>query len=192
MSDIADRFVVVLDANVLYPFGVRDALLRFAEAGLYRARWSDEILDEMVRSLLRVKPDREASILRMRAAMVRAFPEALVEGYEGIITALELPDRDDRHVLAAAIRAGAQLIVTENQRDFPAEKLRSYNIETLTAAEFLVSTFELYSSQALAALRVMRREYQAPAMNPSEFLLYLQRNGLAKLAALVRPDVDVI
>lgn len=192
MSDIVDRFVVVLDANVLYPFGVRDALLRFAEAGLYRARWSGDILDEMVRSLLRVKPDREASILRMRDAMVRAFPEALIEGYQDLIPALELPDQNDRHVLAVAIRAGAQLIVTENQRDFPAEILRSYNVETLAADNFLVSTFELYPSQALSALRRMRGEYQAPAMNPSEFLLYLQRNGLVKLVALVRPNIDAI
>ena len=192
MSDLIDRFVVLLDANVLYPFGVRDALLRFAETGLYRARWSDDILDEMVRSVSRIRPDREASILSTRAAMTRAFPEARVEGYEGLISALKLPDENDRHVLAAAIRAGAQWIVTENQRDFPAAALRPYDIESLTADEFPVSTFELYPSQALAALRTMRREYQAPAMNPNEFVLFLQRIGLAQSAALIRPNIDFL
>ena len=192
MSQVADRFIAVLDANVLYPFGVRDALLRFAEAGLYRARWSADILDEMVRSVSRTRPGREASILSSRAAMTRAFPEAAVDGYEGLIPALDLPDEDDRHVLAAAIRAGAQLIVTENQRDFPAEALRPYDIETITADEFLVSTLDLYPSQGLAALRTMRRDYRNPAMSPGEFLAHLQRNGLVQLAARVRPNMDEI
>jgi predicted nucleic acid-binding protein len=192
LSSIADRFVVVLDANVLYPFGVRDALLRFAEAGLYRARWSADILDEMVRSVTRKKAVRESSILSTRAAMIRAFPEAEITGHEGLIPSLSLPDEDDRHVLAAAIRAGAQLIVTENQRDFPAEILAPYEIETITADEFLVSTFELYPSQALSALHTMRSEYSNPAMNPSRYILHLRRNGLARLAALVLPSIDTI
>ncbi len=76
--------------------------------------------------------------------MDRAFPEATVEGYGELVPALTLPDPDDRHVLAAAIRVGAQLIVTQNQRDFPDEALQPYDIETLTADEFLVSTYELY------------------------------------------------
>ena len=192
MSSVADRFVVILDANVLYPFGVRDALLRFAEAGLYRARWSADILDEMVEAVSRKRPDREASIRSVRAAMSQAFPEAAVEGHKGLIPSLALPDEDDRHVLAAAIRAGAQLIVTENQRDFPAEALRPYDIETLTADEFLASTFELYPSQASVALSTMRRAYQNPKMNPAQFVVYLQRCGLIKLTALVMPSIDII
>ena len=69
MSNIADRFVVILDANVLYPFWVRDVLLRFAEAGLYRARWSQEILDEWTSSLLNKKPNLEKSIQSQEQAM---------------------------------------------------------------------------------------------------------------------------
>ncbi len=62
MRCIADRFVVILDANVLYPFRVRDALLRFAEAGLFRARWSPTILDEWRRNLLKRRPELQDSI----------------------------------------------------------------------------------------------------------------------------------
>ena len=124
--------------------------------------------------------------------MTRAFPEAAVEGYEGLIPALNLPDENDRHVLAAAIRAGAQLIVTENQRDFPVEALRPYEVETVTADAFLVSTFDLYPSQALAALSTMRREYRNPAMHPDQFIQHLQRNGLVQLVARITPSMDAI
>ena len=190
MSETVDRFVVILDANVMHPFGVRDALLRFAEAGLYRARWSEDILDEMERSIVSRKPALKAQMPHLREAMALAFPEAVVEGYESLIPSLDLPDEDDRHVLAAAIRAGAQLIVTENLKDFPDDALRPYDVEPLGADNFLTSTFELHPSQALAALRIMRRAYDNPAMSPSDFLLYLRRNGLVKLSALVRPDID--
>ena len=96
---VADRFVVVLDANVLYPFRVRDVLLRFAEAGLFRARWSPEILDEWTRNLIAEEPHLQASIRSQQDAMAPAFPEAMVEGHEGLIQALDLPDENDRHVL---------------------------------------------------------------------------------------------
>jgi predicted nucleic acid-binding protein len=137
VSEIADRFVVILDANVLYPFGVRDVLLRFAEAGLYRARWSEAILLEWTTNLLAQKPHLKGSIESQLAAMRRAFPEALVEEYEGLAASLHLPDKDDRHVLAAAIRAGAQIIVTENLKDFPIDELKPYDIEAMSADSFL-------------------------------------------------------
>ena len=129
MSEVADRFVVVLDANVLYPFLVRDVLLRFAEGGLYRARWSMQILDEWNAALISDKPALRTSVLSARDAMGRTFPEAMVDGYEYLIPALELPDKNDRHVLAAAIVSGAQHIITENLRDFPPEVLAPFDIE---------------------------------------------------------------
>jgi len=192
VKDVADRFVVVLDANILYPFRVRDVLLRFAEAGLFRARWSPEILDEWARNLVAEKPHLEASVRSQQEAMARAFPEALVEGYEGLIQALDLPDETDRHVLAAAIRAGAQHIVTENLRDFPAEATRPYGIEAVTADAFLSGTFELYPAEAMAALRRTRTAYRNPPMPPSEFLFDLMRVGLARTAAFARRDIDLL
>ena len=104
MSNVADRFVILLDANVLYPFQVRDAILRFAEAGLFRARWSQQIIDEWTRNLIENRPHLEESIRSQEQAIAEAFPEAMVEGYEYLVPALKLPDEDDRHVLAAAIR----------------------------------------------------------------------------------------
>lgn len=192
MSHVADRFVVLLDANVLYPYRMRDALLRFAEAGLFRARWSAEILDEWQRSLLRNKPDIEASIHQQIDAMDRAFPEARVTGYEALMDSLDLPDPDDRHVLAAAIGADAEHIVTENLKDFPEAILAPYGLCAVTADDFLQSNFEYYPAQAVGALRTMRRAYRNPAFTADEFIFDLQSKGLPKTASLLKPHIDAI
>lgn len=137
MRYVADRFVVILDANVLYPFRKRDVLLRFYQAGLFRARWSEQILDEWTRNLLKNRPDLENSVRSQLQAMDKHFPEALVTGHMALVDALMLPDMDDRHVLAAAIVCGAQHIVTENLSDFPEDRLAEYDIEAIDADEFL-------------------------------------------------------
>ena len=183
MTEVADRFVVVLDANVLYPFRVRDVLLRFAEAGLFRARWSPQILEEWASNLLAEKPHLEDSVLLQREAMARAFPEAMT-GHEALIPALTLPDEDDRHVLAAAIKVGAHHIVTENLRDFPSEALKPYGIEVVSADAFVSATYELYPTQATAALRRMRLAYKRPPMRANDLIMDLMRVRLPLTAGL--------
>ncbi len=184
MNHVADRPVVVLDANVLYPFRKRDILLRMHRAGLFRARWTERILDEWTRSLLERKPHLEASVRSQRRAMSEHFGEALVSGYEPLIGTLDLPDADDRHVLAAAIRCGAQHIVTDNLTDFPAEALSGFDIEAIDADAFLSRTFDLYPSEALAVLRTLREAYTNPPFSPDEFILDLTAKGLPRLAAV--------
>lgn len=113
-------FVVIYDACVLYPAPMRDLLVRLANTGVVRARWSEMILDECFRSILEQRPDLTPQALaRTRELMNRAVPDCLVTGFEQLIDGLRLPDPDDRHVLAAAIRAGAQGIVTANLKDSP-------------------------------------------------------------------------
>lgn len=192
MRCIADRFVVVLDANVLYPFRLRDALLRFAEAGLFRARWSPTILGEWKANLLSRRPELRESVQLQIAAMHRAFPEGCVVGADTLVGALDLPDPDDRHVLATAIYAGAEHIVTENLRDFPDEKLAPYGISAVSSDDFLASTFELYPAEALAAMRTMRNAYRSPAFSKSEFIFDLQAKGLPKLASMLKENIDVL
>jgi predicted nucleic acid-binding protein len=192
MTHVANRFAAVLDANVLYPFRVRDLLLRFAEAGLFRLCWSRQILNEWERSLLASKPQLEASIRSQRLAMEEAFPEALVDGHEPLINALDLPDSDDRHVLAAAICAGAQLIVTENLRDFPEERLAPFGIEARSADAFLAGTFELYPTQATLALKRLRAEYSRPPMTASELVMDLLRVRLPLTAAMARERIELL
>lgn len=187
MSHLADRFVVLLDANVPYPFRKRDVLLRFCEAGLFRARWTDEIISEWTRSLLKRRPDLKRSIAAQQEKLSAVFPEALVAGYEHLKSGLKLPDNGDLHVLAAAIQCGAQHIITDNVRDFPASALEVHCIEAIEADEFLARTFDLYTAEAMTVLRELREHYSKPPFSPSEFVLDLTARGMPKLAARVRP-----
>lgn len=123
-------FTVLYDACVLYPAPLRDLLVRLAMTGLFRAKWTDEILDEVFRNVLKNRPELEVARLdRTRDLMNRAVRDVRVENYETLIDALTLPDPDDRHVLAAAIRSDAQVIVTWNLKDFPPSALSPYGIE---------------------------------------------------------------
>lgn len=118
------RPVAVLDANVLYPARVRDLLLRLAIAGRYRALWTERILDECFNNLLADRPDLPAERLhRTRGLMKAAVPDAIVRDYEHLIEQLDLPDPSDRHVVAAAIVASADVVVTSNLGDFPAAEI---------------------------------------------------------------------
>lgn len=105
----------IIDANVLYPAPLRDLIIRLAQIGLIRARWTELIHDEWVRNVLKnnlhVSGER---LRRMRELMNEAVRDCLVIGYEDLIDSLNLPDPDDRHVLAAAVRSGSQVIVTYN------------------------------------------------------------------------------
>lgn len=116
-------FVVIYDACVLYPAPLRDLLIRVARTGVVRAQWSNLILDECFRNILANRPDLSPGTLqRTRELMNKAVADSLVTGFEHLVDGLDLPDPDDRHVLAAAVRAGAQAIVTANLKDFPAAK----------------------------------------------------------------------
>ena len=110
----------LFDACVLYPAPLRDLLMNLALTGLFRARWTDDIHKEWIENLLENEPERDrARLERTRDLMDTATRDSLVSGYEGIVSALQLPDPNDRHVLAAAIVGGCHVIVTANLRDFP-------------------------------------------------------------------------
>src|ERR1700722_10465987 len=120
----------VYDANILYPAPLRDLFIRLAQAGLIRARWTETIHDEGVRNVLADNPALSAERLaRTRTLMNEAVRDCRVSGYEDLIDSLTLPDPDERHILAAAIRANAEVIVTFNVKDFPTGVLAGYNIE---------------------------------------------------------------
>lgn len=190
MSIVANPFVVILDANVLFPFRIRDVLLTFAHEGLFRARFTEQIMAEWTENLLVLKPWLKDSIRSQVGMIGQKFDECFVTGHMPLIEGLDLPDKGDRHVLAAAIRCSAQVIVTENKRDFPKDLLEEYDIEVLGADEMLVNTYEIFPTEAARALGKVRRRYKNPPMNVSEFLLDLTRAGLPKLAAIARRDIE--
>src|SRR5579862_4188262 len=106
-------FRVVLDACVLFPYSLRDTLLRAADAAFYQLYWSAEILDEMKRSLVATGTTTDEKAARLAQQMDSYFPEALVSGHEPLIAAMKNEPKD-RHVAAAAVKSGAQVIVTSN------------------------------------------------------------------------------
>ncbi len=135
-------FVVVMDTCSLFPYSLRDTLLRAAEAELYHLRWSEDILEELRRNLQEERGLTEEQAEHLITQMRTAFPEATVTGYERLVGSMT-NHPDDRHILATAVCAGAQVIVTNNTKDFPAEALKPYSIETQTPDEFLEYLYDL-------------------------------------------------
>jgi predicted nucleic acid-binding protein len=180
-------FVVVYDANVLYPSTLRDLLIRVSQAGLVQAKWTEQILDEMFGALRRTRPDLDPVKLdRTRALMATAVRDWRVTGYEPLIEALKLPDPNDRHVLAAAIRARAQVIVTANLRDFPASELRQWDIEAKSPDEFIRDQISLDRAAVYAAVQQIADSWRNPPGSVDDVLDRLERNGLAVSVAELR------
>lgn len=186
------RFVVLLDANVIYPAPLRDFLLTLATTGLYAAKWTDRIHDEWIHSLVRNRPELEVHLKRTRELMNEAVPDCLVTGYEDLIGGLTLPDPDDRHVLAAAIRCGAQIIVTNNQKDFPAEVLDLYGIEAMHPDVFIEYQFGLRPNLVIKAAKKQRSRLRNPPKSPEEFLEKLSSQGLVVTAELLSEFKDLV
>lgn len=181
------RFVVVYDACVLYPAPLRDFLLRLALTELFAARWSDQINDEWQRNLLAKRPELTDKLGRTLSLMHQALPDAIISGHEALIEGLTLPDPDDRHVLAAAIRAGAQLIVTFNLKDFPTTALEPFGVEAVHPDDFVVQQFDLHEGRILAAARNHRASLRNPPRTVEDYLDTLAANGLVVTADRLRP-----
>jgi predicted nucleic acid-binding protein len=183
-------FVVIYDANVLFPNTLRDLLLRIAQSGRVRARWTEQILDETFVALRRVHPDLDPVKLdRTRTLMGTAVRDWKVTGYEPLIDALKLPDPDDRHVLAAAIRAGAQMIVTANLRHFPADALAAWNVEAQSPDEFVRDQISLDRAAVYASVQQIADSWRRPPGSVDDVLDRLERSGLAVSVAELRASL---
>lgn len=181
-------FTAIYDACVLYPAPLRDLLLRVAQTDLFRARWSDDIHDEWVRSVLTDRSDlKPEQVARTRSLMNSAVPDCLVTGYQGMIAQLDLPDPNDRHVLAAAIRCQAGVIVTFNLKDFPAQKLDPYGIQAQHPDDFLTHLIDLSSSAVCAAVRDQRAALKNPPYSVRQLLDTFLTFGLAGTVAALEP-----
>lgn len=186
------RFVVVYDACVLYPAPLRDFLIRLATARLFAAKWTDRIHEEWIQNLLDKRPDLEGHLARTRQLMDQAVPDCLVEGYEPLVQGLSLPDPGDRHVLAAAIRAGAQSIVTFNLEDFPDSYLSPYGVEAVHPDTFVVQQLDLHEAKVVATAKHHRAALKKPPKSVDEYLDTLAAQGLVATADRLRPFEDVL
>ncbi len=160
----------LLDACVLYPIGLRDTLLNVAEAGFFRVLWSDEILVETSRNIVDDLSDLTAEHLEKTFdAMRRAFPEAAVRGYEHLIGSMPNHPRD-RHVLAAAVAGGAEVLVTSNLRHFPSGACQPLGIRVQSPDDFLVEMIELGPGLMVDVLRRQAARKTHPPLTLDEML----------------------
>ncbi|MBC8072508.1 MAG: PIN domain-containing protein [Deltaproteobacteria bacterium] len=180
-------FVVVYDACVLFPAPLRDLLIRVARTGVVRAHWSERILEECFRAVLRERTDlSRENLARTRVLMNHALPDANVSGHEQLIESLELPDLDDRHVLAAALKIGAQAIVTFNLGDFPASVLEPFGIEAKHPDDFILEALDIAPGAMAAAVGEQASTLRNPPKTVAELLDTLQSQGLPLSVARLR------
>jgi predicted nucleic acid-binding protein len=183
----------VLDACVLYPAPLRDLLMELALRDLFRARWTAEIHDEWMRNLRLQRPDLDPTRLeRTRELMDLHVRDALVTGHQSLISALTLPDPDDRHVLAAAIRCDADVIVTKNLKDFPADILGGYGIEAQHHDDFVMELLHAQEGLVCSAVRTVHHRLRNPPKTAQEYLLTLEQQELTQTVNRLRDLIDLI
>lgn len=175
------RFKCVLDTNVIYPIEIRDLLFWFAYYDMFTPKWSEHIFDEWKDVMTRKGVSIEEAIKRTERANT-AFPDALVKNYSGLIESLELPDPKDRHVLAAAIKTNANVIVTNNIKDFPKEYLASFGLIAKTADDFLTDIIDLNPDQAVKAFKELVLNRRNPDLDEFQVLDILRKRGLTDTA----------
>lgn len=182
------RYTAVLDACVLYPVCIADALISTAAAGLFAAKWTTHIEIEWMRNLEEKRPELTGKLEKRRDDMRLAIPDWEVQepSWRAIATSLSLPDADDVHVLAAAIAGHADCIVTANLRDFPASVLDVHGLCATHPDEFLLAQFDLDPISALSALKEMRARSRRPPLSAEEFAAAFERNGLVAMAERLR------
>jgi predicted nucleic acid-binding protein len=185
-----NRPIVVYDSSVLYPAPLRDLLMHLALTNLFKARWTNTIHDEWMRNVLKKRPDLTRERLEYtRERMDTNIPDALVKNYKELIPSLKLPDPDDRHVLAAAIRAKADTIVTMNLRHFPKAGLEPYNVKAQHPDDFTMRLVGMNASAVFQAIMEQQQSLKKPAKTMNEFLETLELQGLRKVTAWLRDSV---
>ena len=172
---------------MLYPAPVRDVFLRLAIAGLYRARWSAAILDECFRNIIRDRPDLSpAALQRTRSLMEASVRDANIAGYEHRIDEVELPDADDRHVVAAAFHGDASVIITFNLRDFPQPTLRRFNLVAVHPDQFVSMLLDIDRDAVLQVLDDQVAALRNPPLLVEDLLDILERASLSSTVQRLR------
>ena len=175
------RFICVLDTNVIYPLWIRDLLFWFAHYDLYTPKWSKHIFDEWDEVMKRNGIYEDERIKRI-SFVNEAFPDAMVQNYEPLVSMLDLPDEKDKHVLAAAIKTNANLIVTNNLKDFPSDYLSSFSLSAKSADDFLTDIIDLNHETSIKAFKDLVSQKKNPPYSNYEVLDILRRHTLKETA----------
>jgi hypothetical protein len=171
----------LLDANVLYPAPLRDYLLHLASLSIYVPLWTAAIQEEWIRNLLKARPDISRTALEStQRSMDKAFPGSNITGYESLIRNISLPDPGDRHVLAAAIKGEAQVIVTANIKDFPKDTLIIYSIRAEHPDVFVSTCIDRDRERSIKALENQVKALKRPSLPPRESVGEFGKDGVSQ------------
>ena len=178
------RYTALLDACVLYPLAMTDALLSLATAGLFAAKWTTRIEEEWIAALERQRPDLIGRLGVRRHSMREAVVDWEIpeRAWRHRLPGITLPDENDTHVLAAALAGHVDCIVTLNLKDFPADLIDGFGVEVIHPDTFLVHQWDLEPDTAIEAFRRMRARRRSPSSSPLEFAEALRKAGLPMLA----------
>ncbi|GGD69519.1 PIN domain-containing protein [Microbacterium murale] len=177
-------FPAFFDTNVLYGALINDFILELADRGLFRPLWSKDVMAELAKNLVANGEDPRLVEKRV-ATMEHYFADAMVTGYADLVSTMT-NDEKDRHVLAAAVRGGAEVLVTFNMKDFPADSVEPFDLEVVHPDDFLLDQLDLFHAPTLRALVELVEGYDSPTMTIDDFLLALIRAGVPKFAEAVR------
>lgn len=183
-------FVAFLDACVLYKAVLRDVLLTLGQYSFCQIRWSPHVLDEMERNIAERPTVGVDAAKRMRAVMESAFPEAAVdpEAYIPLIDVMTNAEKD-RHVLAAAVVARADVLVTSNLKHFPEVLCQPYNIEVQDPDTFLVHQFGLNKAVMVQTLKALTQRRRRPPMTNVQDLLSALETEHPQFVQMVREQM---
>ena len=193
----ANRYTAVVDACSLVGTLRRNLLLTLAEAEFFRIRWSGVILDETEKAIAAILHKKQMEDYQQRAKRAReymetAFEEAMVSEFDRFIPVIHLPDAKDRHVVAAALKAQAATIVTENLKDFPDDELQRFNLETRSADQFIADTIALSPETAVAAIKKMRERLNRPHKSADDLLRDMDAEGLIETVNLLSTRIELL
>ena len=151
---------------------------------MFRPRWSARILEEAQEAIAQITKGKTEGA-KQRRAIETAFPEAVVSGFGAFEDKLALPDPNDNHVLAAAIATSASVVVTDNLKHFPADRLNPHAIEAISADDFIADTIELDPVEAVQSLKRMRKRFSRPTLDASALIYKAEAQGLMQVANLL-------
>jgi hypothetical protein len=154
--ELATGNIAVIDSCVIFAEMIRNLLLNLAEVGLFRAKWTADIHNEWMNAIEKELGIERSKLERLQYLIDKALPDAMVTGYESLITKLELPDLKDKHVLAAAIKCSAGIIITTNLKHFSEWALGKFGIIAQHPDNFIVDQIEV--NARLLAIAVVRHK----------------------------------
>ena len=177
---------VFLDANVIYSITLADVLLTLAEHDLFLPLWTPNVLQEAQEAASRTLPDAAQQAFRKRLIMMdQAFPESSIHVEESEWSQFDLPDPDDRHVLAAAAQGQADALATRNIKDFPQKLLDSFSIQDITPDDLLCVLLRRNPEATASAIRELIDSRHRPPINIPDCAKRLERSGATQFAAAI-------